>query len=151
MKKIVNLTIVMILLTILFSAFTYSCSYASSNGGSSGAKTDWNVFEPDNSTKSPEKVNSLVGKIVGIITTVGIVVALATGVIIGIRFVVAAPEGKAQLKATLMPYIFGVLMLFTVSVMVGGIYSIVTSNLKSGGGKAGGGGGGGNHAVTMIN
>ena len=51
-------------------------------------------------------------KIVGILQAVGMSVAVIMLAIIGIRFLIASPEGKAELKQQLFPYFIGCILLF---------------------------------------
>lgn len=63
--------------------------------------------------KSPDKLNSRVGKILGIIRTVGTVISVVMLIVIGIKFMLGSVEEKAEYKQSLKPYLIGALLLFT--------------------------------------
>ena len=52
------------------------------------------------------------GQIIGIIYVVAIVVSIAMLLIIGIKYMMAAPEQKANLKARAVPYLIGAALIF---------------------------------------
>ena len=51
-------------------------------------------------------------KFCGILNTVGTIIAVGTLMIIGIRYMMAAPEEKADIKARSIPFAIGAVILF---------------------------------------
>ena len=52
------------------------------------------------------------GQVIGIIYAVAIVVSIAMLLIIGIKYMIAAPDQKANLKARAIPYLIGAALIF---------------------------------------
>lgn len=74
-------------------------------------------------TGTVQGVNTLGQKIIGIITTVGIVVSVIVLVILGIKYMVGSASEKAEYKKTMIPYLIGAILVFAAS----SIASIVMS------------------------
>ena len=70
------------------------------------------------------QITSIGGKIVSVITTIGIVVAVAVLVVLGIKYMMGSAEEKAEYKKTLIPYFIGALLIFSASAIVKVISSI---------------------------
>ena len=84
-------------------------------------------FEPSGITGASDFVDKA-NIIIGIIQAIGSIVALIALIIIGIKYMVAGVEEKADYKSTMMPYIIGCAMLFVVSNLVAFIYNLVQNN-----------------------
>lgn len=55
------------------------------------------------------------GPIINTITTIGIITAVVISMILGIKYMVGSLEEKAEYKKSMIPYIIGVVLLFSVS------------------------------------
>ena len=55
--------------------------------------------------------------IIGILSVIGIVVSVVALIAIGIKFMLGSVEEKAEYKRTLIPYLIGAFMVFTVSLL----------------------------------
>lgn len=66
-------------------------------------------------------------KIIGSITTVGVVVAVVTTIALGIKYMVGSVEERAEYKKTMMPMFIGMMLLFGVSWIVKLIYNIMSN------------------------
>ena len=62
-----------------------------------------------------------VSTILGIIQWAGYAIAVAMGLVIGIKYVTASPDGKAEVKKTLGFYVAGIAIIVTASTIVGAI------------------------------
>jgi type IV secretory pathway VirB2 component (pilin) len=71
------------------------------------------------------------GKIVGIIQTVGTVIAVVMLLVIGIKYMIGSAEEKAKYKETLLPYVIGAVLIFAASTLVGVIYNASTNITKT--------------------
>lgn len=80
---------------------------------------------PDGSTR----VNEIAGMIVGIIRIIGTVLSIAILVVIGIKYMMGSVEERADYKETLKPYLIGVFLLFTGTLVPQLIYTL-SQNLK---------------------
>ena len=74
-----------------------------------------------------EEVANMGGKIVGIIQTVGTVIAVVMLLVIGIKYMIGSAEEKAKYKETLLPYVIGAILIFAASTLVGVIYNASTN------------------------
>ena len=82
------------------------------------------VPEPDNwSPDEGSDLDNTIGKVLGIIQWAGIVAAVAIAMFIGIKYITSSPEGKAELKKTLLFYVAGIVILLSASAIVTAIQS----------------------------
>lgn len=96
MKKII-IPVLSILLIILMSTSTFAMGRLSE------------VNNVGNGTGSIAKMS---GQIIGIIYVIATVVSIAMLLIIGIKYMIAAPDQKASLKARAVPYLIGAALIF---------------------------------------
>ena len=83
-------------------------------------------------TKPSDTTYQTVGnKVIGIIQVVGIIISVATLMILGIKYMMGSAEEKAEYKKTFIPYLVGAVLLFAASALANSIY-----NLASGIGNA---------------
>ena len=59
-----------------------------------------------------DKVDNIRGKVLFGVQLVGTIIAISTLMIIGIKYMISAPEGKAQYKRQAAPFILGSVLLF---------------------------------------
>ncbi len=59
-----------------------------------------------------ENITNLGGKIMGILTTFGMVIAVVVLMVLGIKYMMGSAEEKAEYKKTFIPYIVGAILLF---------------------------------------
>lgn len=69
------------------------------------------------------KITSLGSQIIGIVTTIGSVVAVLVLVVLGVKYMMGSAEEKAEYKKTLMPYVIGAVLVFAASTIAGVIFS----------------------------
>ena len=74
------------------------------------------------------KVTNIGGKIINIIQVVGIVVAIAVVLIIGIKYMTGSVEQKAEYKKVMIPYIIGAVLLVAGTSIVKVIFNVINSN-----------------------
>lgn len=72
---------------------------------------------------STGKITSLGSQIIGIVTTIGSVVAVLVLVVLGVKYMMGSAEEKAEYKKTLMPYVIGAVLVFAASTIAGVIFS----------------------------
>ena len=94
-------------------------SSGNGNIGSQGSIADPilnpGAYDPTQTNVETTKTTSIVKTLVKIMTTVGIAVAIISLMVIGIRFMVGSVEDRAKYKETMMPYIIGTILLFSIS------------------------------------
>lgn len=74
------------------------------------------------------KVTTIGGKIINIIQVVGIVVAIAVVLIIGIKYMTGSVEQKAEYKKVMIPYIIGAVLLVAGTSIIKVIFNTINSN-----------------------
>lgn len=74
------------------------------------------------------KVTNIGGKIINIIQVVGIVVAIAVVLIIGIKYMTGSVEQKAEYKKVMIPYIIGAVLLVAGTSIVRVIFNAINNN-----------------------
>lgn len=68
-------------------------------------------------------ITTLGGKIMGILQTVGVVVAVVVLMVLGIKYMMGSAEEKAEYKKTMMPYIIGALLIFGATTIANMVYN----------------------------
>ena len=71
-------------------------------------------------------IQTLGGKILGILQTVGIVLSVIILVILGIKYMMGSAEEKAEYKKTILMYCLGAAIVFTGSTLPNIIYKLAT-------------------------
>lgn len=111
--KLKKITIILIILLALFN----TVCFADINTGS---------YRPDNLTSSDyDTAFEMAGTIVGVLKTVGTVIAVVGIMIIGIKYMIGSVEQKAEYKKTMIPYIVGCIFIFAIGQIVSVIYTLV--------------------------
>lgn len=81
-------------------------------------------------------LDNTISSILGIIRWAGIIVAVIIAMFLGIKYITASPDGKAEIKKTLALYVGGIALLLSASVIVGIIQdALSSSNAKTEGGN----------------
>ncbi len=87
---------------------------------------DPNSFKPNPiQGEDANLVTSRANNIVGIIVTVGVVIAAITLTILGIKYMIGSVEERAEYKKSMIPYLIGAIFLFATSTIVGIIANII--------------------------
>lgn len=113
-------------LLIFFSIFTINIV---SNADVAGMISS---FTPNTDTQAASKVNTVGQNIVGIIQVVGIAVSVGMLLILGMKYVKAAPDEKANLKQSSVIYIVGAVVLFAAVNIVKLVYTMATEFVPAG-------------------
>ena len=87
---------------------------------------DPSTYQPSDPTKEESDIfMSKVGIILGAVRNVGVIVAVITLTIIGIKYMLGSVEEKANYKATMMPYIIGCVLLASGTILISYIYKAI--------------------------
>lgn len=70
------------------------------------------------------KITEMGGRIVVIMQTVGIVVAVVILLVLGIKYMIGSAEEKAEYKKTMIPYVVGAILIFAATTIVNVVYQI---------------------------
>ena len=82
--------------------------------------------ETSGTVNNTSQITIVGANIVNIIQVVGIVIAIVILLIIGIKYLTASAEGKAEYKKTMIPYLVGAGLVFAGTSIVKVVYSMVT-------------------------
>lgn len=121
MKKIIKtITILIILVTLSFSCFNVLQVFAAQS-----LVPDVNYYKLDENATIPNEVTDVGNTIVGLIQVIGTIIAVVTLMIMGIKYMAASVEEKANYKKTMIPYIIGCILLFATVTIVSAIYQLI--------------------------
>lgn len=112
-KKIVILLIMMILISFIFILEAHA------------QDINVNDWEPDN-IGSNTKLSKIGGDILGVIQVAGTIISIIVLIILGIKYMCGSIEERVQYRKTMIPYLIGSIMLFSVTNIVSIIYKIAT-------------------------
>ena len=74
-----------------------------------------------------DQVLSVGKRIMGVIQTVGIVIAVIILMVLGIKYMMGSAEEKAEYKKTFIPYIIGAILVFAASTIANVVYNFATT------------------------
>ncbi len=72
-----------------------------------------NLFEQ--SAGGTGEIQTVGGRIVNVVTTIGIIVAVIVLLILGIKYMMGSASEKAEYKKTMIPYLVGAILIFGAS------------------------------------
>ena len=127
MKKIIISVMIILLIMSLFSPiYTYAAKAEDKSEDGFEDKIGLGDLENYKGTaKNPKKATEKIGRALGYINIVGIVVSVAALVLIGLKYMLGSVEEKAEYKKTLIPYIIGAFILFTGTLVPNLIYTFM--------------------------
>ena len=136
-NKIIKIIIIIISICILLLNFNVE-SYAitkeemesdSTINGGTGNSSDDPIENPQGykflGTTTDTELKQKAGVILGAINVAGVVIAVVTVAVIGIKYMLGSVEEKAEYKKTMIPYIVGIAFIASASAIVKIIASIV--------------------------
>lgn len=115
MKKTKLIVFIMIAIFLIIIPLTINASQINPD--------DYKTAEP--SATEVKDMYSFGGRVAGVIQVVGTMVSAGTMIIIGIKYVVASAEEKADYKDRMIPYFIGAVLLFGASNIVKILYNII--------------------------
>lgn len=116
MKKTRILLIYVI--TSLLLVVSMGTTYATINPGD---------YEPSGPTAADvDPIVELANPIIGTIKTVGVVIAVITLILLGIKYMTGSIEEKAEYKKTMIPYLIGAVLIVAITQFIGVIASLAT-------------------------
>lgn len=117
MKKIKFVIFLLIIFIIILPIFCIE------SFGAENIITDFNAYKGDGGSYS--KLLPKVNSIAGVIASVGSIVSIIALVIMGIRYVMGSAEERAEYKKTMIPYIIGAILVFSMTTLPMFIYNIM--------------------------
>lgn len=87
-------------------------------------------FDPISATDSSAigKIQGWGGIILGVFQAVGMSIAVIILVWLGIKYIMASPDGKAEIKKQAFAYILGAVLLFGATAIITVVKNVVTEN-----------------------
>ena len=110
LKKFTIIAIILILFLAIFNTASNADVPTTIDPG------DWKPSDLE--TTDVDEVLDIGGIIVSIIRTVGLVVSVVVLIIIGIKYMTGTVEEKADYKKTMIPYLIGVFIFFSLSQII---------------------------------
>lgn len=113
MKKTTKVMWIMMMAIALVAVFTTVSFASSSTGGIDAA----NIADQLHGTTSAAQgdVTKIGNQLIGIITTVGVVIAVIILLVLGIKYMMGSASEKAEYKKTMIPYLVGAILIFGAS------------------------------------
>ena len=71
-------------------------------------------------------IKDLGQKIMGIVQTLGIVLAVVVLMILGIKYMMGSAEEKAEYKKTMIPYVIGAILIFGATTIANMVYNFAS-------------------------
>jgi len=68
-------------------------------------------------------ISTIGGKVMGIINTFGVVVAVVVLMVLGIKYMMGSAEEKAEYKKTMIPYVIGAVLIFAATTIANAVYN----------------------------
>ena len=116
-KFLVGIASIILMLTMLTSFV-----FADSTTSSTFKPTDVEI-----STDGTTDIQTIGGRIIGIIQVIGTLVSVGILVVLGIKYMMGSAEEKAEYKKTMIPYLIGAILIFAASALAGMIYSFAST------------------------
>lgn len=113
-KKLVIILIIVFFVLGKFSLNIYAFTDPTQNA---------NFWEP--SISSDDRLASKAGSVLGIINAIGIICSVSILAILGIKYMVASVEEKAEFKKSMVAYIIGIVLIVCTTTLPNIIYNIV--------------------------
>lgn len=137
-NKIVEILIVLIMLSTVFSNIVYAKpappgGYTDTGTGGNTTKSDkiidTNKYAPGNDAMDSPKAAAIAGTVLNVVQVIGIILAVGCISIVGIQYMVGSVEQKAEYKKTMTAMIVGAILLVSTTTIVKVIYSTVTKSV----------------------
>ncbi len=114
MKKTIKIIFLVCMILIIFNSYTISFAITESDvkSGMAGSSTL-------DSTTQNNGIMGAINDFIGILQVAGTGIALITVTLLGARYMMAAPEQKADIKQKAIPVVIGMIILFSAVNLVG--------------------------------
>ena len=134
MKKKINIFTFLIVFFIFVNVFNIQTTFArqvimtdAGGGGTTSSTTsELDKYKPNVlTTDDAQLVTDKVGIVLGAIRNISVVVSVIALMIIGLKYIFGSVEEKANYKATLVPYVIGLVLAIAGTTLVDFIYNMV--------------------------
>ena len=117
-KKIVGIMLLVVMLILVMPTTIFASGSAGAGTGASTGGIDAAGLAGEltgTASGVQEDVKNIGNQLVGIITTVGVVVAVIVLLVLGIKYMMGSASEKAEYKKTMIPYLVGAILIFGAS------------------------------------
>lgn len=121
MKKNKIISLIFILLIIILTVINLNSTVYASD-----VVSNPNYYKPGPIESEP-KLEDRIGGILGTINVIGIIVSVITLMIIGIKYMVGSVEEKAEYKKTMLTYLIGAFLVFSITTIPNILYKFGSS------------------------
>lgn len=110
MQNLIKIIILLLLIFLIENLFyaNINCTYA----GWAKPAEDFISSADKNIGFTRSDLNGASSEIYNTLTSVGMIIAMVVGLILGIKYMITSPGEKAQVMETLLPYIIGCIITF---------------------------------------
>ena len=115
MKRTVKIMSIILLAVVVLSTVLTVTNYALVSPSEVGSAI--------NDSIGASEITSLGGKIIGALRIFGVVASVLILVVLGIKYMMASPEGKADYKSNMVPYIVGAVLIFGATQVASLVYN----------------------------
>lgn len=120
-SKVTKILAAMLCLVMIFTISTPV--FATDKKETAGTTVGPVTINPDTTGTGATGATNVGNDIIGVIQVVGILIAVGTIMILGIKYMMGSAEEKAEYKKTLMPYLIGAILLFAGAAFAQTIYN----------------------------
>lgn len=128
MRKIFSLLIIVFLLMSMF----YPISVFADDSGIEGIKSAMSTIGSAPDSYETSSTATVINNVIGIMQLVGTGISLIVISILGIKYLLASPSDKADVKKNIMPILIGCILLFAAVQIVGIIENFSNEAFGSG-------------------
>lgn len=130
MKKIISIILIMLILSMFFITTKSYAEGTTDSGVSEVIEAMRETSNPSNMEDSNSNTKNVINSIIGILQFVGSGISIIVITIMGLKYLLAAPSEKAEVKKMAIPIVIGCVLLFGAINLVGAIEEF-TSVLKT--------------------
>ena len=87
---------------------------------------DPSEFKGSQGSMNTENINNVGNQVIYLIRLIGTMISVGVLVILGVKYMTASPEGKADFKSTMIPYLVGAVLVFAATWIASAIYGFAT-------------------------
>lgn len=126
MSKALKVLSIILVVTMLLVASMGTISMADDESDASkSSNVVGGLF--DNGNANTAGIEGIGANIVGIITTIGIIVAVVVLLVLGIKYMMGSAAEKAEYKKTMIPYLVGAVLIFGASAIARAVIAMSES------------------------
>lgn len=116
-NKVNKIFLILVLGIILFFAF---CQIANA------WTPDWTIGDGNSSSETKTSLYTIMNQIINILLVASVGIAIIVLTVLGIKFMGTSPEGRADFKKSLVPYVVGAIIVFSAIAILKIISSFAT-------------------------